>query len=86
MLVFKGAIAALLLISYLGPKIRKRIRAFRRWYAVPAHLRSANVRRRARRQSLAIRLRSTDWIKVFRIVSMSIRLSRAALSPNSAGS
>jgi hypothetical protein len=87
LLVFKGAVLAMLLLSWAVPTARKRLRAYRQWLAVPAHLRtSRSVRRRSprRRQATVQRLRSTDWVKVFRVVSMVLFIAYprwAGLSP-----
>ncbi len=75
-----------LLLSWLVPTVLHGLRRLRRWYAVPAHLRSTTARRRVKpaggargkhggkdgrgRAHRLSSLWSTDWVKVLRVVSM----------------
>lgn len=65
LVLFKGVVVAVVLLSWAIPTARKRWRTYMQWRAVPAHARSRNARRRTPRGGSAPRrLRSTDWIKV----------------------
>jgi hypothetical protein len=82
LLLFKVAIVLVLMLSWLLPRTSHALQRLRRWYAVPTHLRSSSSRRRvrggkpggsprpARRRSVVSALWATDWVKVFRVVSM----------------
>ena len=64
LLAFKGALAVVLVLAWAIPLARKRYRAFRKWLAVPAHLRSGSARRRGHRGTSQRGIKATDWVKV----------------------
>ena len=82
LLVFKAVVAAVLLLSWAIPKVKRgyqmRNRHVPRAVSVVA---SADPRRRRRRGTLMTALRfRVDWVKVFRVVSMVLFIAYPSVS------
>ena len=81
LLVFKGMLVVVLLFSWLVPKLRRKLRALRKWWSVPSHLRSSNVRRRSRGSArVDFRKFKVDWVRMFRVASMVLFIAYPSVS------
>jgi hypothetical protein len=91
-LTFKVTVLVVMFLAWALPIALSRLRALRGWLAVPAHLRSSTARRRSRRsaspksgpprrrKSMLGMLRSTDWVKVFRMVFIVLFIAYPSVS------
>ena len=80
LLAFKAVVVAVLFLAWAVPKVQQRYRSYRKWAAVPQRARTANVRRRRRRGSVFKVLQKTDWVRVFRVVSMVLFVAYPSVS------